>query len=43
VAPVPLRVRMRRQNPQPLSQIIENYDELRRDFAETQFAAFFDG
>ena len=41
VPPAPLQVTMRRQNPQPLSQLIENYDELKRAFMSTAFAEFF--
>jgi hypothetical protein len=40
--PVRLDVTTRRQNPEPLSQLIANYEELRAAFAGTQYAAFFE-
>lgn len=43
VAPRQPRTRLRRQNPEPLSQLIVDYDELRRAFAGTEWSAFFDG
>jgi hypothetical protein len=32
-----------RQNPEPLRELLANYDELRETFAGTEFAVFFDG
>lgn len=42
VAPVPLEVTLRRQNPEPLRELIANYDELRAAFAGQPEEAFFD-
>lgn len=42
VEPGPLTVTLRRQNPEPLSELIENYDELYEAFKGTPEAAFFD-
>ena len=41
VEPQPLTVALRRQNPQPLSQLIANFDELKRAFSDTPYRAFF--
>lgn len=38
----PVAVSMRRQNPQSLRELIENYDELRAAFANTPIGSFFD-
>jgi hypothetical protein len=43
VAPAPLTVTLRRQNPEPLHDLIENYDELYAAFENTPEAAHFDG
>ena len=40
--PRPLTVSVRQQNPEPLRDLIENYDELRAAFAGLPEAAFFD-
>jgi hypothetical protein len=37
----PLAVRTRRQNPGPLSELVENFDELRDEFSCTRWAHFF--
>jgi LPS sulfotransferase NodH len=37
----PLTVALRRQHPQPMSQLISNFDELRRAFAGTPYRSFF--
>jgi len=42
VEPTPLTVTLRRQNPEPLRALIENYDELYEAFKDTSAAAFFD-
>lgn len=42
VPPVPVTTTMRRQNPQPLDELIENYEELRTEFAGTPVARFFE-
>jgi hypothetical protein len=42
VEPRPLQVTLERQNPQPLRELIENYDELRETFQNTPAAEFFD-
>lgn len=42
VQPVTLTVTLRRQNPEPLRELISNYDELRAAFAGTPEEAFFD-
>jgi hypothetical protein len=42
VDPAPLTVSLRRQNPEPLRELIANYDDLRLAFAGTEYAAFFD-
>ncbi len=41
VRPAPLTVGTRKQNPEPLQELIANYDELRRAFRDTDYAAFF--
>ena len=33
---------MRRQNPEPLRELLANYDELYEAFRGTPYAAFFD-
>jgi hypothetical protein len=43
VEPVRLAVTLRRQNPEPLRDIIENYDELRAALADTPYASCFEG
>jgi LPS sulfotransferase NodH len=43
VPDAPVRPQTKQQNPEPLSTLIANYDELARDFADTPWAAFFDG
>jgi LPS sulfotransferase NodH len=40
--PSPLAVGIKRQNPEPLRQLIANYDELRASFAGTKYEAWFD-
>jgi len=40
--PRPLRVATRQQNPEPLRELIANYDELRAAFKDTKYAEFFD-
>ena len=40
--PRQLAVTMRRQNPEPLSGLVENYDELHAALKDTPYAAFFD-
>lgn len=40
--PVPVRVDLQRQNPEPLRQLISNYDELRASFAGTPYEPWFD-
>ncbi len=40
--PVPLTILTRRQNPEPLRRLIENYDELREAFTSAPESAFFD-
>ncbi len=40
--PKRLTVRLRRQNPEPLRELIENYDELYAAFKDSPHAAFFD-
>lgn len=40
--PVKLRVETKRQNPEPLSALIENYHELRDAFRDTNAEPFFD-
>jgi hypothetical protein len=42
IEPGPLTVTLRRQNPEPLRELIENYDELYEAFKDTPQAAFFD-
>ncbi len=42
VAPVQLTVTSRRQNPEPLRDLLANYDELRDAFRNTPYAAFFE-
>ncbi len=42
VEPVTLSVTTRRQNPEPLRELLVNYDELREAFRGTAAAAFFD-
>jgi hypothetical protein len=42
VEPGPLTVTLRRQNPEPLRELIENYDELHDAFKSTPEAALFD-
>ncbi len=42
VEPGPLTVTIRRQNPEPLRELIENYDQLYAAFKDTPQAAFFD-
>ena len=38
----PLQTRTPRQRQQPLSEIVTNYDHLKRHFAETEWADFFE-
>jgi hypothetical protein len=40
--PRPLRVATRQQNPEPLEELIANYDELREAFRDTEYGVFFD-
>jgi hypothetical protein len=40
--PRPLPVATRQQNPEPLEELIANYDELRSAFKDTKYAEFFD-
>ncbi len=42
VEPAPLTITLRRQNPEPLRALIENYDELYEAFKHTSAAAFFE-
>jgi|CXWL01.1.fsa_nt_gi hypothetical protein len=42
VESVDLFVSLKRQNPEPLRQLVANFDELRVAFAETEYASFFD-
>ncbi len=42
VKPAPLTIDTRKQNPQPLAELIANYEELRLAFKDTEQAAFFD-
>jgi LPS sulfotransferase NodH len=42
VAPHPLRTTLRRQNPEPLSALIEGFDDLRTHFEDTPWADCFD-
>ena len=42
VEPAPLEVTLRQQNPEPLRDLITNYDELREAFKDSPQAAFFD-
>lgn len=41
LAPTLLQTSMRRQNPEPLSQLIEGFDELRAEFDSTRWAPWF--
>lgn len=41
VAPTPLSVTLRKQNPEPLRQLIANYDELYEAFKDAPEAAYF--
>lgn len=36
------KIRHKKQNPEPLSQLIQNYDELKAKFANTPWASYFD-
>jgi hypothetical protein len=38
----PLPVASRRQNPEPLRDLLSNYDELRAAFVGTEYAGFFE-
>ena len=40
--PRPLAVSTTRQNPEPLEELIANYDELRNAFRGTEYASFLD-
>lgn len=42
VEPSPLTVTLRRQNPEPLRDLLENYDELYEAFRDSPYAAFFE-
>ena len=42
VDPGPLRIALRKQNPEPLPKLLENYDELREAFRDTQHAWMFE-
>lgn len=42
VEPAPLEVTLRQQNPEPLRDLIENYDELFEAFKDTPQAPYFD-
>ena len=42
VPPGPSSTTLRRQNPEPLRELIANYDELRASFAGTEYEAWFD-
>ena len=42
VEPRPLAPTTRHQNPQPLSKLIENYDEIREAFRHTEYAWMFE-
>ncbi len=42
VEPVDLAVTSRRQNPEPLSELLTNHDDLRATFTGTDFVSFFD-
>lgn len=41
--PAEAEVRTKKQNPEPLEELIENYDELAAHFADTRWASFFEG
>ena len=41
VEPQVLTVGLRKQNPDDLRALIENYDELREAFADTEYGEFF--
>ena len=40
--PRSLPVATRQQNPEPLRELIANYDELREAFGDTEYAAFLE-
>ena len=40
--PEDLSITTRKQNPEPLRELVANYDELRQAFAGSRYAAFFD-
>ena len=37
-----VKIKHKKQNPEPLSQLIQNYDELKTKFANTPWASYFD-
>jgi hypothetical protein len=41
IEPRPLTVTLRKQNPEPLRELVENYDELYAAFKDTPEAALF--
>jgi LPS sulfotransferase NodH len=43
VSPCKPAVTLTKQNPEPLHELIANYDELRQAFAGTEYGGFFDG
>ncbi|MGB2694804.1 MAG: hypothetical protein WBD55_06400, partial [Dehalococcoidia bacterium] len=42
IEPAGLPVASRRQNPEPLRELLSNYEELRAAFADTEHAGFFE-
>ncbi len=42
VEPAPVEITLRRQNPEPIAELVENYDELAELFKDTPAAAFLD-
>jgi LPS sulfotransferase NodH len=42
VSPRSLRTTLQRQNPEPLAELIEGFDDLRREFDHTRWASLFD-
>lgn len=42
LTPVTLKIKTARQNPEPLAELIANYDELRDAFQGTEYEAYLD-
>jgi LPS sulfotransferase NodH len=42
VEPMPLSLELQKQNPEPLAELIANYEELKSAFAATPWSAFFE-